>query len=162
MDFRAGDPVMHWTYGIGQIVRLEERAVAGEKTLYYSVQVGDDLTVWVPADANLATRLRPPTPENKFKRLLAILSGPGEPLPDDRHERRTRLMSLLKDGRAESLCRVIRDLFAYKQARSLNDNDQALFRRTQSVLLGEWRFVLSVTQAQAEDELHRLLASAGD
>lgn len=160
MDFREGDPVMHWTYGIGQVVRLEERAVAGETTLYYSVRVGDDLTVWVPADSNLASRLRPPTTQSGFKRLLAILSGPGEPLPEDRHERRTRLLALLKDGRAESLCRVIRDLFAYKQAKSLNDNDQALFRRTQSVLLGEWRFVLSVTQAQAEDELHRLLASA--
>lgn len=159
MDFHAGDPVMHWTYGLGQVVRLEERTLSGLKALYYAVQL-HDLTVWVPADGKLGSRLRPPTSESGFKQLLALLSGPGEPLPDDRHERKIRLMGLLKDGRAESLCRVIRDLSAYRQARSLNDNDQALLKLSQNALLGEWGFVLSITQAQAETELQRLLATA--
>ena len=34
MDFHVGDPVMHWTYGLGQITQLEERAVSGKNTLY--------------------------------------------------------------------------------------------------------------------------------
>ena len=33
MNFHTGDTVMHWTYGIGQIVNLEERAIAGSKTI---------------------------------------------------------------------------------------------------------------------------------
>ncbi len=154
---------MHWTYGFGKVIRMEERALSGKNALYYAVQIGD-LTVWVPADGNLGSRLRPPTPQAGFKKLLAILSSPGEPLPDDRQDRKTRLLELLKDGRAESLCRVIRDLSAYRQVRPLNENDQALMRRAQSALLGEWGFALSVTPAQAELELHRLLtaAPAGD
>ena len=158
MDFHEGDPVMHWTYGLGQIVRLEERALSGPKTLYYAVQVRD-LTVWVPADGKLGSRLRSPTAESGFERRLAILSGPGEPLPDDRNERRTRLHELLKDGRAESLCQIIRDLSAYQKGRPLNDNDQTLLKQSRNALLEEWGFVLSITHAQAELELHRLLAS---
>jgi len=123
MNFHEGDPVMHWTYGFGKVIRLEERALSGKNALYYAVQIGD-LTVWVPADGELGNRLRPPTPEAGFKKLLAILSSPGEPLPDDRQDRKTRLLELLKDGRAESLCRVIRDLSAYRQVRPLNENDQ--------------------------------------
>jgi RNA polymerase-interacting CarD/CdnL/TRCF family regulator len=163
MNFREGDPVMHWTYGFGKVIRLEERALSGQNALYYAVQIGD-LTVWVPADDMLGTRLRSPTSKAGFKELRAILSGPGEPLPDDRQDRKTRLLELLKDGRAESLCRVIRDLSAYRQVRPLNENDQALMRRAQNALLGEWGFALSVTPAQAELELHRLLTSvpAGD
>jgi len=163
MNFHEGDPVMHWTYGFGKVIRLEERALSGRNALYYAVQIGD-LTVWVPADDMLGSRLRRPTPEAGFKKLLAILSSPGEPLPDDRQDRKTQLLELLKDGRAESLCRVIRDLSAYRQVRPLNENDQALMRRAQSALLGEWGFALSVTPAQAELELHRLLtpAPAGD
>ena len=157
MDFHAGDAVMHWTYGLGQVVQLEERTVSGMKSLYYAVQL-HDLTVWVPADEKLGRRLRPPTTGSGFKRLLAILSGPGQPLPDDRHERKNQLMGLIKDGRAESLCRVIRDLFTYRQTRSLNDNDQALLKLSQNALLAEWGFALSITQAQAETELQRLLA----
>jgi RNA polymerase-interacting CarD/CdnL/TRCF family regulator len=152
---------MHWTYGLGQILRLEERALFDRNTLYYKVQVGD-LTVWVPADGQLESRLRPPTPQAGFRRLLAILSGPGEPLPEDRYERRNRLLELLKDGRAESLCRVIRDLTTYRQARPLNENDQALLKRSQKALLGEWSFALSVTLAQAEHDLQHLLVPESD
>lgn len=155
MKFNEGDPVMHWSYGIGQIVRLEERALSGPKTLYYAVQVGD-MTVWVPADEKLGSRLRSPTSEAGFKKLLTILTGPGEPLPDDRHERRTQLLELLKDGHAESLCKIIRDLSASAKK---NDNDQSLLRQAQNTLLGEWEFVLSITHAQAELELRSLLAS---
>ena len=83
MEFRNGDPVMHWTYGFGHVVRREERAVSGKSTLYYAVQVRD-LTIWVPADGDLDSRLRPPTPRPEFEQLLKILKGPGDPLPDDR------------------------------------------------------------------------------
>ena len=159
MNFREGDPVMHWTYGFGRVVRLEERALSGQKAMYYAVQIGD-LTVWVPADGNLGNRLRPPTSKARFKELLAILSGPGEALPDDRQERKIRMLELLKDGRAESLCRVIRNLSAYQQVRPLNDNDQALLKRAKSALLGEWGFSLSIPPGQAESDLYRLLKSS--
>ncbi len=160
MNFHKGDTVMHWTYGIGQIVNLEERALDGSKTVYYVVQVRD-MTVWVPADNKVRSRLRPPTPKSRFQRLLAILSSPSEPLPEDRLERKTRLLQLLEDGRPESLCQVIRDLSAYqkRQVRPMNDNDQMILKQSRNTLLGEWGFVLSITHAQAEHELHHLLTS---
>ena len=156
MNFREGDPVMHWTYGLGQIIKLEERALSGSKNLYYAVKI-QDMTVWVPADNKLETRLRPPTPKAGFKKLLAILSGPAEPLPEDRHERKTRLLELLKDGHAESLCRIIRDLYAFQKAKPLNENDQRILKQLRNVLLGEWGFSQSISQAQAELELQHSL-----
>jgi RNA polymerase-interacting CarD/CdnL/TRCF family regulator len=158
MNFHKGDTVMHWTYGIGQIVNLEERAIEGSKTIYYVVQVRD-MTVWVPADNKVRSRLRSPTPKSRFQRLLAILSSPSEPLPEDRLERKTRLLELLEEGKPESLCRVIRDLSAYQkqQVRPLNDNDQMTLKQSRNTLLGKWGFVLSITHAQAEHELYRLL-----
>ena len=160
MNFHSGDTVMHWTYGIGQIVNLEERDLFGSKTLYYAVQV-KDMTVWVPADSKVGSRLRSPTSKPRFKQLLGILSSPSEPLPEDRLERRTRLLELLRDGRPESLCQVIRDLSAYQKQKvqPMNDNDQMILKQSRNTLLGEWGFVLSITHAQAEHELHRLLAS---
>jgi len=160
MNFHKGDMVMHWTHGIGQIVNLEERALSGLKTIYYVVQLRD-MTVWVPADSKVGSRLRPPTSKLRFQRLLAILSSPSEPLPEDRLERKTHLLELLKGGRLESLCEVIRDLSAYQkqQTRPMNDNDQMILKQSRNTLLGEWAFVLSITHAQAEHELYRLLMS---
>jgi RNA polymerase-interacting CarD/CdnL/TRCF family regulator len=57
MEFLTGDPVIHWTYGLGKIVRQEERTFSGVKKLYYAVQIRD-LTVWVPADAKVMSRQR--------------------------------------------------------------------------------------------------------
>jgi RNA polymerase-interacting CarD/CdnL/TRCF family regulator len=57
MNFHKGDMVMHWTYGVGQIINLEKRSLSGARTPYYGVHL-QDLTVWVPADGNLADRLR--------------------------------------------------------------------------------------------------------
>jgi RNA polymerase-interacting CarD/CdnL/TRCF family regulator len=162
MSFHKGDTVMHWTYGIGQIVNLEERALAGAKTIYYVVQVRD-MTVWVPADKKVKSRLRAPLSKQRFQQLLDILSSPSEPLPEDRLERKTRLQELLNDGSPESLCQVVRDLSAYQKLkpRPMNDHDQMILKQSRNTLLGEWGFVLSITHAHAENELHSLLRHAG-
>ena len=159
MNFHTGDMVMHWTYGIGQIVNLEERALSGSKMLYYTVHV-QDMTVWVPADNKVASRLRSPTPKLKFQQILMILSEPSDPLPGDRLERKTHLQERMKDSSVESLCQVIRDLSAYQTVRPLNDHDTTVLKHCLKTLLGEWEFVLSVTHAQANLELHRLLRSS--
>jgi RNA polymerase-interacting CarD/CdnL/TRCF family regulator len=160
MNFHKGDTVMHWTHGIGQIVNLEERALAGAKAVYYVVQIRD-MTVWVPADSKVGIRLRTPTSKSRFERLLAILSSPSEPLSKDRLERKTHLLELVQDGRPESLCQVIRDLSAYQKqlGKPMNDHDQMTLKQSRNTLLGEWGFVLEITQAQAEIELYRLLAA---
>lgn len=156
MNFHSGDAVMHWMHGLGTVVRLEKRELFGKPAMYYAVKIGD-LVVWVPADAELAHRLRPPTPKARFKRLLSELSSPGEELPLDRHLRKLLLVDLLKDGRAESLVRVIRALMSYKKIHSLNDNDHNQLRRAEGSLTAEWGYILSITPLQAEVELHQLL-----
>jgi RNA polymerase-interacting CarD/CdnL/TRCF family regulator len=157
MNFREGDWVMHWTFGLGKVVRLEEREVSGRKILHYAVQI-NDMTIWVPEDELLASRLRPPTSESDFQKLQNILSTAGDPLPDDRHQRKIMLTEILKDGSAKSLCRVVRSLASYRKVHSLNENDQALLKRAEKALIGEWGVVLSVTPLQAETELRRLLS----
>ena len=157
--FRRGDTVMHWTYGLGKVVRLENRQLLGQKTLYYAVQVGD-MTVWVPADDHLDTRLRKPSSKAQLRKLRLLLSRPGVTLPIDRHERKTLLLELLKDGRAESLCKVIRSLVGFSKTHPLNDNDQALLKRAQTALLAEWGYALSVPPDQIELQLKRLLGAA--
>jgi RNA polymerase-interacting CarD/CdnL/TRCF family regulator len=158
MEFHEGDTVMHWTHGLGQVIRLEERNLSGVTTLYYAVQIRD-MMVWVPSDGELQFRLRAPTSISGFKKLIAVLSNPVEALPDDRLERKTLLLGYLRDGRTQSLFRIIRGLHAYRKIRPLNENDQSILRQARNSLLGEWGFVLSVSSAQAEHELNHWLMS---
>ncbi len=157
MVFHVGDPVMHWMYGFGHVVGIEEREIAERNSLYYAISIRD-LNVWVPDDDQLEFRLRPPLSKKKFQELFAILTGRGEPLPADRQERKTWLAEKMKDGKAASLCHVLRALATFQQEHPLNDHDQSVMKRSIQVLLGEWIHAFAVPVLEAERELHRLLA----
>ncbi len=156
MKFRVGDPVVHWTFGLGKIIGVEERALSDSSTLFYLVQVRD-LTVYVPVDHHTESRLRPPTAPRDFKKLFEILKGSPEPLVEDRLERKSLLRKGLADGKAETICRVIRDLTALSRQKPLNDDDKNILHRAQNLLCAEWGFSLSMPQEQAESELQQLL-----
>src|SRR5512143_1531454 len=114
MGFQVGDTVVHWTYGLGEITGQEERALMGESQLYFVVRV-QDMNVWVPADQQLASRLRRPTTAKEFKKLFAILRGPTGALSEDRRERKSQLRAKIAGGAAEAICQVIRDLTTLQQ-----------------------------------------------
>jgi RNA polymerase-interacting CarD/CdnL/TRCF family regulator len=157
MELHVGDSVMHWTYGFGHVVGIDERAIGEQKTLYYAISI-NDLTVWVPADNQLESRLRYPTTKEGFQELFAILNGPGENLPTDRQQRKLFLLEKLKDGQAASLCHVLRDLATFQQGNSTNFNDENLMKRSREALLGEWSYALSIPIADADKELRRMLS----
>lgn len=159
MNFHEGDSVVHWTFGLGKISQLEERDVSGQNILYYVVQIGD-LAIWVPVDSAAETRLRAPTPAAKFEKLVNTLSKPSETLPADRHQRKILLADWLKDGRVESLFRVIRSLVACQKTHPLSDNDHELLKRSEAILIGEWTFSMSIPFNEAQNTLHRMLAAA--
>lgn len=159
MDFHAGDTVMHWTHGLGKVIRRERRDVLGTRALYYAIQVGE-MTIWVPVDDNVRKRLRRTTPRVRFKRALTLLAKPAEMLPTDRHERKLLLSEYLKDSRVESLVRIIRCLLDYRKQRSLNENDQAVMHRVQSTLVEEWGYVMDVTPGEARIQLMQLIETA--
>lgn len=156
MSFKVGDHVMHWTFGFGKVIDLEKRLSSQKEVLHYVVQV-DDMNIWVPEDEMLNQRLRSPSSEEEFKHLQSILLSKKETLPEDRLLRKTMMMDILKDGSAKALFRIVRGLANYRKVRALNDNDQALLRRVEKALIGEWGFVLSVSPVQATTDLHQML-----
>ncbi len=156
MDFQVGDQVVHWTYGPGQVIRVDEKNVSGQAVSYYVVQVRD-MTIWVPKSNSGESSLRFPTPANKFQEIFAILNGPGEPLSSDRFERKTQLLERMKGGQLASICQVIRDLATFKLSKKMNDSDIAIMERAQNFLLNEWILALSVPLKQAEHELKLIL-----
>jgi RNA polymerase-interacting CarD/CdnL/TRCF family regulator len=101
--------------------------------------------------------LRPPTPAADFQSLFAILTGPGEPLPDDRLDRKQKISDMMKEGTLESICRVICDLNLLQHTKKLNEND-VRYGASQAVPAERMAAGLSVPPQQAERELNELLA----
>ena len=154
--FHVGDQVIHGVYGLGEIVQLDEKTLAGHTGQYYVLQLSG-LTIWVPISETGECHLRFLTPARDFQKLFHILASPGEPLSPDRFERKKQLAERLKDGKLESFCRVIRDLAFLKRLKKMNDNDSSLLERARIFLLNEWSVALSVPVQQAESKLMELL-----
>jgi RNA polymerase-interacting CarD/CdnL/TRCF family regulator len=155
--FQVGDRVIHWTYGPGRIVQVEEKQVASETLPYYKVQV-NDLTIWVPLREEEKQRLRNPTPAREFKKHIKILGGGGEPLAEDRLKRKAELLGRLQEGKIEATCKVIRDLVCYARLKKLSESDTAILERAEKFLLDEWVISLNTTPADARESMSKLLA----
>lgn len=156
MGFKVGDKVVHWNYGPGEILQVDEKEIGGQSQVYYIVQTRD-LTLWVPVDEKGEHCLRYPTPAEEFTNLLEVLAGPGEPLPMDRYDRKIQLTERLKDRSLVTICEVIRDLTLHKNTKKMNDHDSLVLERSKIFLINEWSVSLSIPITQAEQELNTIL-----
>jgi CarD family transcriptional regulator len=156
MAFHEGDQVIHWSYGLGEIIQLDEKELSGHSDKYYVVKIRD-ITLWVPINQTGEFSLRSLTPAGDFQKLFGILASPGEPLPSDRFERKNQLTARMKDGTLESTCRLLRDLTFHKRINKMNENDNFVQERSRNFLLDEWSIVLSVSLQQAAHKLQELL-----
>jgi CarD family transcriptional regulator len=156
MDFHVGDTVIHRSYGPGKVVKLEDRNVHGSVKVCYVVDTGN-LTIYVPVEPGEKPSLRGLASHGDFKKIRQVLSSPGQPLPDDRQARQEYLHSRMHSGDLVAISEVIRDLTLVTRAKKLSDNDKAILERARNLLVDEWALCLSISPAQAEKELNRLL-----
>lgn len=156
IHFHIGDKVIHWAYGPGEIIQLDEKSISGHTRQYYVVQMRT-LTIWVPLYQTGESSIRLPTPKEDFDDLFQILASPAKPLPLDRNERRLQLIERLKDHKLASICGVIRDLTLHKSLKKMNDNDNSILEHNRDILINEWSLALSIPVQQVERKLRKLL-----
>ena len=156
MDFHIGDKVIHSTYGMGEIVHIEEKVIHDCPTNCYVVRT-NELTIWIPINDLHQHSLRTPTVPDEFVRLFSILTSPGEALPEDRVLRKDQLIANMKNGQLASICHVVRDLTQFKRIKKLNDQEKSILERAMNSLLTEWIYSLGVSQLQAQQAMTRML-----
>ncbi len=159
MDFEVGDQVVHWNFGLGEIIQLDEKKLDEFSGEYYVVQIRD-LKLWVPRDEPGEPCLRFPTPADEFRDLFGLLASAGESLSANRFMRQTELTDILADRTLEAVCRVVRDLVHFKRDHKMNASDSLILKRSRAFLLDEWSHALSVPIQQAERELTDLLKNS--
>jgi CarD family transcriptional regulator len=156
MNYKIGDKVVHWTYGVGEVVSIEEIDIAGIKKWCYVIDV-ETLKLWVPVDDALKGSLRLPTESDQFKHLLEILRTPGQPLPDRYLQRKIALRNRMEKRTLEGLCQVIRDLNHRSRDHSLSPEDSSVLFSAQEHLLDEWEISLGADRSIATAEMEGLL-----
>jgi len=158
MMFNIGDQVIHPQHGVGEVVKLEDRAFgSGVTRRYYEVSIpSTGSTLWVPLDPT-GYGLRKLAERSEIELCRAILASHPEPFTDDPRTRQTSLINRLKQGTIREQCEVVRDLYAFGEHKSLYGSMASFFRQTQNVLCEEWALVEGVTLEEAVREVNALL-----
>ena len=156
MNFQIGDQVVHPQYGVGYVVKLEQREFEpGVMRQYYEISIPGS-TLWVPLDQP-TFGLRKLTVRSEIARCRKILASPPLPLTEDSRLRQSDLSARLKVGTIAIHCEVVRDLSGYGAHKSISGTIAAFLRATQDVLCQEWAVVEEITLAEATTEISLLL-----
>ena len=142
MNYAIGDTVVHWTHGMGKVIAIQEKDLAGVSQAYYVIEVGL-LTLWIPAQEASKGSIRLPMESVQFKYLINILQTPAEPLSDNYTKRRFAIRDRIQKRTPEGLCCLIRDLTDRSRHHNLNQNDSDVLFRAEEYLLDEWVLSLS-------------------
>lgn len=156
VKLEIGDRVVHPQYGVGYVVKLDEREFEpGVMRRYYEISI-PGITLWVPLD--LPTfGLRKLTVRREIERCRKILEASPLPLTEDSRLRQSSLSARLKQGTIAAHCEVVRDLSSFGAHKPLSGNIAAFLRATQDVLCQEWAMVEGITLAEAAAEISLLL-----
>ena len=156
MNDQIADKVGHGTYGTGTIIGIDEKVLANKAGKYYVVEV-NRMTLWVPVGEAGEKSIRPPTSGAEFKKILNLLRGPCEQLPDQQYQRQNELSERMQKRTLADICGIIRDLVARSRNQRLNRNDAETLRRAEEFLLNEWELALSTPREIAQQEMKSLL-----
>lgn len=157
MEFISGDDVFHPSYGVGNIVRLEERQLAETETRQYYVLAFGKSTVWLPVQAGESSRLRRVTPPRELDQYRTLLKSRPAALDRDYKKRQQDLNGQLARGSFQVVCEVVRDLTALGWHRTMNELDASLLKKVRTNLWQEWAASTGQPLPEAIVEVNALL-----
>lgn len=157
LTFEIGERVVHPQYGVGQIVKLEDREFErGDTRRYYEIHIPGGSTVWVPVDLS-NSGLRKLASKSALYRCREILKSQPLPLTDDGRIRQSALVDHLRKGTIAAQCEVVRDVSAFVAHKSAYGTITTFLEAALRVLCQEWAMVEGITIPEAMSEISSLL-----
>lgn len=154
--YKVGDTIVHWIYGSGKIVAVDDIGLPGKSCFYYVIE-GNKQTLWVPVEETGSSSLHLPTSRSDFKLLINILRSQGEKMSNNTYQRRDQLDGRMLKASPKDLCLVIRDLTYRSHFRKLSSSDVRVLKLAQSILLDEWERSLGTPREIAKHEMNWIL-----
>jgi RNA polymerase-interacting CarD/CdnL/TRCF family regulator len=154
--FSRGDWIVHIFYGIGRVRRIEKKRLGGENTSYFRVE-GKDSVFWVPVEQVEQSRVRPVASPYQLRKALKVLKKPPREVDLTHKQRQELIKKTRSDGSLLMICRLIRDLSAMQDAKSLGENDRRSLAFFKDLLLQEWSICADMTIEETRRRLQELL-----
>ncbi len=155
-EYAMGDWLVHPSYGIGQVKKVEKKHVEGRKIEFYRVE-GENVTYWLPVGELQASRVRRLASKKEFRKAIKLLRRTPKEMDPDHTKRRSRIKDVMATGSLRAVVRVIRDLSARDSEKRLSDTERRSLEQFIGTLVEEWGIAEEISQHEARTELQTML-----
>ncbi|MFQ5924018.1 MAG: CarD family transcriptional regulator, partial [Anaerolineales bacterium] len=146
--FIIGDWIVHPTYGIGQVKRIEKKQIEGKKTRFYRVE-REDTTYWLPTEEIVSSRARRLASRAQFRRAMKLLHKTPLDMDPNYNKRQSRIRKVMSRGSLRGVVRVIRDLWAKQRKKRLSDTEKRALEQFIDNLVEEWSIAEEISTEEA-------------
>src|ERR1700722_5006353 len=161
VKFKVGDKAVYPTQGVAEVIRIEEKDIAGSRQKFYVLRVLDtDRKILVPVANAGAVGLRQVISEQEIREIFDILRERTIAFDNQTWNRRFRgFMDKIKTGSIYDVAEVLRDLYRLKTDKQLSFGERRMLDTARTLIVKEIAIARSQTEEQVKTEIEAIFVS---
>lgn len=161
VSFKVGDKAVYPAQGVAEIIKIEEKDIAGSRQRFYVLRILDtDRKIMVPVSNAGAVGLRQVISEEEILEIFDILKERTIAFDKQTWNRRYRgFMDKIKTGSIYDVAEVLRDLYRLKTDKQLSFGERRMLDNARSLIVKEIAIAREQTEDDVKNEIEALFVS---
>jgi CarD family transcriptional regulator len=161
VKFKVGDKAVYPARGVAEVVRIEEKDIAGTRQRFYVLRILDtDHRVFVPVTNASAVGLRQVISEQEIHEIFDILRERTLAFDNQTWNRRYRgFMDKIKTGSIYDVAEVLRDLYRLKTDKQLSFGERRMLDTARTLIVKEIAIARAQTEEQVKTEIEAIFVA---
>ncbi len=158
-NFKVGDKAVYPGQGVGEVMGIEHKEVAGQRQSFYVLRILDNgMKIMIPMNKVGSVGLREIIGEKDVRRVYSILREKEVSVDSTTWNRRYReYMDKIKTGSVFEIAEVLRDLYLLRSDKDLSFGERKMLDTARALLVKEISLAKSVPVEAVEADLRRFL-----
>jgi CarD family transcriptional regulator len=161
VTFKVGDKAVYPAQGVAEVIRIEEKDIAGSRQKFYVLRILDtDRKIMVPVANASAVGLRQVITEQEIREIFDILRERTIAFDNQTWNRRYRgFMDKIKTGSIYDVAEVLRDLYRLKTDKQLSFGERRMLDTARSLIVKEIAIARKQTEENVKAEIEAIFVS---
>jgi len=161
VTFKVGDKAVYPTQGVAEVIRIEEKDIAGSRQCFYVLRILDtDKRVMVPVTNASAVGLRQVISELEIREIFDILRERTLAVDNQTWNRRYRaFVDKIKTGSIYDVAEVLRDLYRLKTDKQLSFGERRMLDTARTLIVKEIAIARAQTEEHVKNEIESIFIS---
>ena len=155
-EYTIGDWVVHLSYGVGQIKKIEVKPIHGEQVKCFRVNTKDS-AFWFPKNRPDNPRIRPVVTPDILERAIDELKKPEFDMDPDRKMWKKRIDETKASDNLIATSQIVRDLNILRTQRKLNQTEEKALNDFTERMIDEWSTTMKMDSSVVRRELNEYI-----